>query len=80
MIVVSAASSTTSAMPAGSVLPIAVVAVDQDLDVQAVVAQQHWRRRVGLAVVADELRRARARPVRAAVRERDDERAARRRA
>ncbi len=37
----SADSSTTSLMPAASVLPIVVRAVDADLEVDAVVHQQH---------------------------------------
>ena len=42
-------------MPAGSVLPIAIVAVDDDFDMQAVVDQEHGVRRFRLAAIADEL-------------------------
>ena len=54
--VVVAASRTMSLMPASSALADRVVAVDADLDVQAVVAQQHRRRRAGVALIAGELR------------------------
>ena len=47
MIVVIADSSTTSAMPAGSVAPIGFVRSITDLDVQAVVAQQDAPRAAG---------------------------------
>ena len=45
----------TSATPAGSSRPIWFCAVDLDLDVQVVVAQQHGRGIVGLAPIAGEL-------------------------
>ena len=58
-IVVIADSSTTSATPAGSSLPIGWPRSITHFDVQAVVAQQHGRRRRGVAAIADELRRIR---------------------
>ena len=54
--VVRAASSTTSATPADIVLADVVPAVDLDLDVQAVVAQQDGARLGRIAAIADELR------------------------
>ena len=55
MMVVSAASISTSLTPAASVWPTGCAGVDLDFEVQAVVLQQDRGRRRGIAVEADQL-------------------------